>query len=106
MYPQEPERDFIKRVIGRRARRSRCRDRQVYVDGQLLDDAVSPASCRRPRPGNACRSTSGDNYGPFTVPEDHVFVMGDNRDNCQDCRFWGFLPVSDMKGKALMIYWS
>jgi signal peptidase I len=47
-----------------------------------------------------------ERYGPVTVPADQYFVMGDNRDNSQDSRYWGFLPRDYVKGKALMIYWS
>ena len=47
-----------------------------------------------------------ERYGPVTVPADHYFMMGDNRDNSQDSRYWGFLPRDYVKGKALIIYWS
>jgi hypothetical protein len=47
-----------------------------------------------------------ERYGPVTVPERHYFMMGDNRDNSQDSRYWGFLPAHYVKGRALMIYWS
>ena len=47
-----------------------------------------------------------ERYGPVTVPADHYFMMGDNRDNSQDSRYWGFLPAHYVKGRALMIYWS
>jgi signal peptidase I len=47
-----------------------------------------------------------EKYGPVTVPRDEFFVMGDNRDNSQDSRYWGFLPRSYVKGRALVIYWS
>jgi signal peptidase I len=105
-YPEEPERDFIKRVIGLPGETLELRNKKVYVDGRPLDEPyvhfLEPAS-------NAQEVTSFDvreRYGPVTVPPDRYFVMGDNRDNSQDSRYWGFLPRSYVKGQALMIYWS
>ena len=62
-----------------------------------------------PRPSEFHEVTSFDvreRYGPVTVPPDHYFMMGDNRDNSQDSRYWGFLPRENIKGKSLVIYWS
>jgi signal peptidase I len=105
-YPEEPERDFIKRVIGLPGETVELRNKKVYVNGRPLDEPyvhfLEPAS-------NAQEVTSFDvreRYGPVTVPPDRYFVMGDNRDNSQDSRYWGFLPRSYVKGEALMIYWS
>jgi signal peptidase I len=105
-YPDEPERDFIKRVIGLPGDTLELRNKKVYVNGQPLDEPyvhfLEPAS-------NAQEVTSFDvreRYGPVRVPEGQYFVMGDNRDNSQDSRYWGFLPRSYIKGRALMIYWS
>ncbi len=105
-YPDEPERDFIKRVIGLPGETLELRAKKVYVNGQPLDEPyvhfLEPAS-------NAQEVTSFDvreRYGPVRVPEGHYFVMGDNRDNSQDSRYWGFLPAHYVKGRALMIYWS
>jgi signal peptidase I len=105
-YPDEPERDFIKRVIGLPGETIELRAKKVYVDGKPLDEPyvhfLEPAS-------DAQEITSFDvreRYGPVTVPPNQYFVMGDNRDNSQDSRYWGFLPRHYIKGRALMIYWS
>jgi signal peptidase I len=47
-----------------------------------------------------------DNFGPLLVPKDKIFVMGDNRDQSYDSRYWGFVDIKAIKGKALLIYWS
>ena len=105
-YPDEPERDFIKRVIGLPGDVIELKSKKVYVNGQALDEPyvhfLTPAAV-------GSEVTSADvreNYGPVTVPPDQYFVMGDNRDNSQDSRYWGYLPRHYVKGKALMIYWS
>jgi signal peptidase I len=105
-YPDEPERDFIKRVIGLPGDTVELRNKKVYVNGQPQDEPyvhfLEPAH-------NAQEVTSFDvreRYGPVQVPSDQYFVMGDNRDNSQDSRYWGFLPRGYIKGQALMIYWS
>ena len=105
-YPDEPDRDFIKRVIGLPGETLELRAKKVYIDGQPLDEPyvhfLEPAS-------DAQETTLFDvreRYGPVRVPEGQYFVMGDNRDNSQDSRYWGFLPRHYVKGRALMIYWS
>jgi len=108
-YPEEPERDFIKRVIGLPGETVELKQKKVYVNGTPLDEPyvhfLEPPSAA----GAEREVTSLDvreRYGPVTVPTDHYFVMGDNRDNSQDSRYWGFLPRDYVKGKALIIYWS
>jgi signal peptidase I len=105
-YPEEPSRDFIKRVIGLPGETLELRDKKVSINGRPLDEPyvhfLEPV-------GDAQEVTSSDlreTYPPATVPEGFYFVMGDNRDNSQDSRYWGFLPRSYIKGRALMIYWS
>jgi signal peptidase I len=112
-YPEEPERDFIKRVIGLPGDRVELRNKRVYVNGKRLEEPYAYyLEDPPPLPQEMDRSAeppSGDpreRYGPVTVPPEHYFVMGDNRDNSQDSRYWGFLPRHYIKGKALVIYWS
>jgi signal peptidase I len=104
-YPEEPERDFIKRVIGLPGDRVELREKRVIINGQPIEDPH--AHYLEPPSGGAARSTDvRETYGPVTVPDRQYFVMGDNRDNSQDSRYWGFLPASYVKGRALFIYFS
>jgi signal peptidase I len=108
-YPEEPERDFIKRVIGLPGETIELREKKVYVDGKALDEPYIRFLQPLTQNSEFHEVTSFDvreRYGPVTVPPNHYFVMGDNRDNSQDSRYWGFLPRENVKGKALVIYWS
>ena len=104
-YPVEPERDFIKRVIGLPGDTIELKRKRVYLNGTLLDEPyvryLSP-----PEESSLDDFDVRVQYGPVTVPADQYFMMGDNRDNSQDSRYWGFMPRSYVKGKALFIYWS
>jgi len=107
-YPEDPERDFIKRVIGLPGETIELRNHRVHVNGRPLEE---PYAHYLPRPegqvaGEITPDDVRESYGPVMVPSGSVFVMGDNRDNSQDSRYWGFLPKENIKGKALMIYWS
>ena len=104
-YPEEPERDFIKRVIGLPGDTIEVRNRQVTINGSPIEEPYAHYMF----PISDDESNGYDvraRYGPVTVPEGHYFMMGDNRDNSQDSRYWGFLPADYVKGRALMIYWS
>jgi len=108
-YPEEPERDFIKRVIGLPGETVELKDKKVYINGKGLDEPYVHFLQPPGQNSEFHEVTSFDvreRYGPVTVPSDHFFVMGDNRDNSQDSRYWGFLPRDYVKGKALVIYWS
>jgi len=99
-YPEEPEKDYIKRVIGLPGEVIEVRDRQVYIDGKPLEEPY--VIHRNPRGLNADQ----DNYPPTRIPENSLFCMGDNRDNSKDSRSWGFVPRDYVKGRAFMIWWS
>ena len=102
-FPEEPERDFIKRTIGLPGDTVELKNQTVYVNGQALTE---PYAHYLFPPADETRTDGFDirrKYGPVTVPEGHYFMMGDNRDDSQDSRFWGFLPQSYVKGRALFI---
>jgi signal peptidase I len=108
-YPEDPERDFIKRVIGLPGETLELRNKKVYINGTALDEPYvhflfpfDPASPDASEGSFDVRRS----YGPVTVPDGHFFMMGDNRDNSQDSRYWGFLPRDYVKGKALFVYFS
>ena len=104
-FPEEPERDFIKRVIGLPGDTLELRNQTVLINGQALTEPYAhylfPPAAEGQMEGDLRRK-----YGPVTVPDGHFFMMGDNRDDSQDSRFWGFLPETYVKGRALFIYWS
>ena len=105
-FPEEPERDFIKRTIGLPGDTIELKNQTVFVNGQPLSE---PYAHYLFPPADVTQTDGFDlrrKYGPVTVPEGHYFMMGDNRDDSQDSRFWGFLPQSYVKGRALFIYWS
>jgi signal peptidase I len=108
-YPEDRERDFIKRVIGLPGETLEVKDKRVYINGKRIEEPY--VHYLEPPQGSSSFSeiTSYDlreRYGPITIPADKYFVMGDNRDNSQDSRYWGLLPREDVKGRAVMIYWS
>ena len=107
-YPVEPERDYIKRVIALPNETLELKNKTVYINGKALEEPYVHFLFPDAVPGSA-DYTDLDvrrKYGPVTVPADHYFMMGDNRDNSQDSRYWGFMPRSYVKGKALVVYFS
>jgi len=99
-YPQNPSQDFIKRVVGVAGDRVEIVHKKVFVNGEpfVEPNAVNLDAEIFPSPR--------DNMGAVTVPPNSVFVMGDNRDNSHDSRFWGFVDLKAIRGKAFMLYWS
>jgi len=108
-YPEEPERDFIKRVIGLPGETLEVREKKVYINGSPIDEPYAHF-LQPPQSGSSLHEVTSfdlrERYGPVTVPADQYFMMGDNRDNSQDSRYWGFLPRDYVKGRALVIYLS
>lgn len=102
-YPLDPNKDFIKRVIGIGGDRIEIKEKKVYINGQLFSDPH--AHYQEGNPSSPFIQFR-DNLGPIVVPKNALFVMGDNRDRSYDSRFWGFVNLADVKGRVMYIYWS
>jgi signal peptidase I len=102
-YPEDPTRDFIKRVIGVEGDTIQSKDKTLFVNGRKLMESYAQHVDSFIKPSGMDKR---DNFGPITVPKESVFVMGDNRDQSYDSRFWGFVDLPRIKGKAIIIYWS
>jgi signal peptidase I len=102
-FPVEPEKDFIKRVVGVAGDVIECRNKKIFINSQpIQEDYIIHTDANIDPDGGQSR----DNFGPITVPENKLFVMGDNRDQSFDSRFWGWVDLKIVSGKAFMIYWS
>jgi signal peptidase I len=102
-FPVEPEKDFIKRVVGVAGDVVEGRNKKLFVNNELVNHDYAVHTLSNIIPKNVGQR---DNFGPVTVPENSLFVMGDNRDESWDSRFWGFVDLKDVSGKAFIIYWS
>ena len=96
-YPNSPEVAYVKRLMGMPGDKVEMFGRTLYINGEALKEDytqyIDPGSVH-------------DHFGPYNIPKGQYFAMGDNRDNSQDSRYWGFVPRDYILGKALVIYWS
>mgnify|MGYP001474851026 FL=1 len=104
-YPEDPTKDYIKRVIATGGETVEIRNKTIFIDGKKIKD---PWGHFRPEPASRgfLPFIDKDNIPPVKVPQDSYFVMGDNRDNSLDSRYWGFVEKRHLVGKALIIYFS
>ncbi len=108
-YPKELNKDFVKRVIAMEGEKVEIRDKQVYINDSPIDEDYKVHNDTQVFTKNGYYrydDTIRDNFGPVVVPPGHCFVMGDNRDNSMDSRYWSFLPSDNIKGRPWIIYFS
>lgn len=102
-YPEDPARDFIKRVVAVEGDVVESKNKVIYVNGKQTSEPYTQHTDNSIRPMGI---EPRDNFGPLIVPRNKFFVMGDNRDQSYDSRYWGYVDRKDIKGKALILYWS
>ena len=102
-YPEDPSKDFIKRVIGTPGDEVQVINKKVFVNGKPYEN---PHEVHKENEIIPKEQNQRDNFGPVKVPENSYFVMGDNRDRSYDSRFWGFVTNDKIKGLAFIKYWS
>ncbi len=98
-FPVDPSKDFIKRVVAVEGDKIEARDKVIYVNGVPANEPFMRHTDNFVLPNR-------DNFGPIEIPKDKFFCMGDNRDNSRDSREWGFVDIKDVRGKALIVYFS
>jgi signal peptidase I len=103
-YPLNITKDYIKRIMALPGQTIEIVDKVIYIDNELAH--IIPSTKNVDSKILAAQLSARDNFGPIQVPADQYFVLGDNRDQSQDSRFWGFVPKDHIKGKAIFIYWS
>jgi len=108
-YPRNPREDYVKRVIGLPGETVTIRAKKVFINGARIPEPYAFFDDTRTYPEGGFLPEpyrSRDHFGPYVVPGDSYFVMGDNRDHSYDSRWWGPVRRSVIKGRAFMVYWS
>ena len=102
-YPKDPSVSYVKRIVGVGGETVEIRNKKVLIDGREVNEKYAIHKSDRVFPAG---SNPRDNFGPVNIPLGSVFLMGDNRDNSHDSRFWGFVKTSEIEGKVHYVYWS
>lgn len=102
-FPGDESVDYIKRVIGTPGDVVEVRDKKLFRNGE---EQVEPYVVHKNKEILPRSLEARDNFGPITVPDGKLFMMGDNRDRSYDSRYWGFVDINKLEGKAFIIYWS
>jgi signal peptidase I len=105
-FPLDPSLNYVKRCIAGPGQTVEVRNKVVYVDGKRFDDDKFTKYTDKTVPVKGSQAYQRDNFGPYTVPRDEFFMMGDNRDHSYDSRFWGCVPRQNILGEALFLYLS
>ena len=122
-YPRDETLNYVKRVVAVGGDTVAMRQGRLFVNGLAVDEPwVMRSQNRRDgydpdfrwqrefyvgrRTDRVARRPTRDNWGPLWVPDDHYFVLGDNRDNSSDSRYWGFVPTEEIKGRPAFVYFS
>jgi signal peptidase I len=106
IYPMDESKDFIKRVVAVAGDTVEIRQKKLYLNGSPAEDPHAHFTDSTLYSSTDSTARQRDNLGPKTIPPGNIFVMGDNRDRSLDSRFWGFVDITKVRGKAFMIYWS
>lgn len=102
-YPKDPSKIYIKRVIGIPGDTIEIKNKRLYVNNVRYEESYV---IHIDRHTFNSKINNRDNFGPVLVPENNYFMMGDNRDRSNDSRFWGFVNIKNIKGRAGLVYWS
>ncbi|MBA3645596.1 MAG: signal peptidase I [Gemmatimonadaceae bacterium] len=122
VYPIDPTRNYVKRIAGEPGDTVEMRDGQLFRNGHRVVEGYVQHAPAGPDVGDtdfhwqtaylvgrsplAEYHPSRDNWGPLVIPRGNYFVLGDNRDNSSDSRYWGFVPDSLVRGEPMMVYYS
>ncbi|MFH1964202.1 MAG: signal peptidase I, partial [Acidobacteriota bacterium] len=109
-FPEKPEVLYVKRAIGLPGETLEIKDKVVHINGKALDEPykrhIDERIFRRRSENRFSFESRRDNFGPVNIPDDSYFMMGDNRDDSADSRYFGFLPENLIVGRPLVVFWS